>query len=275
MRTNRDHVQPGTGGPWPVEDGEIPWTPEARRRVENAPAFVRPGILKLMQKRARERGRTVIDSEFLTEIRNESMLRVAKCIRGSGFEELSMDAFEVAKAKMRKLPRKVEVIEQIQAFLAQRTDRNQMILAKFQRYLEMIPDRGLPWTEEALARLQRAPAFVRELARQTICAEARRRGEKVVTPEVVEVALGLVRASNRAAAEPPGERSNGPLEGVTMLWTAEAEERARRIPIPAVRRMIIQRVEAAARAQGLTVIDRAAYDSGSRTSWSTPSASSS
>ncbi|HBL17056.1 MAG TPA: hypothetical protein DD417_10005, partial [Elusimicrobia bacterium] len=65
---------------------DIVWTDEARRRVDNAPAFVRPGILKLMPIRARERGRTVITSEFLTEIRNESMLRVAKCIRGFGFE---------------------------------------------------------------------------------------------------------------------------------------------------------------------------------------------
>ncbi len=102
-------------GTRPPEDGEIPWTAEARRRVEHAPAFVRLGILKLMQKRARERGRRVIDSEFLTEIRNESMLRVAKCIRGFGFEELSMAAFEAAKAKMRKLPRKVAVIEEIKA----------------------------------------------------------------------------------------------------------------------------------------------------------------
>ena len=87
---------------------EIPWAEEARRRLESAPPFVRPGILKLMQKRATERGKRVISSEFLTEIRNESMLRVARCIKGFGFEDLSMDAFEVAKAKMRKLPRKVE-----------------------------------------------------------------------------------------------------------------------------------------------------------------------
>ena len=146
-------------------EGEIVWTEEARRRVGNAPAFVRPGIWKLMERRARERGRGVITSEFLTEIRNESMLRVAKCIRGFGFEELSMDAFEVAKAKMRKLPRKVEVIEQIKAFLSERTEKNEMVLAKFRRYVETMPDRGLPWTEEALARLQRAPAFVQELAR--------------------------------------------------------------------------------------------------------------
>ena len=57
---------------------QIEWTEEARRRVDNAPSFVRPGILKLMVERARERGRSVITSEFLTEIRNKSMLISAK-----------------------------------------------------------------------------------------------------------------------------------------------------------------------------------------------------
>ncbi|MEK7362637.1 MAG: PCP reductase family protein [candidate division NC10 bacterium] len=213
-----------------------------------------------MQKRARERGRSIIDSEFLTEIRNESMLRVAKCIRGFGFEELSMDAFEVAKAKMRRLPRKVAVIEEIKAFLGERTQKNEMVLVKFQRYLEMIPGRGLPWTEEALARLERAPAFVRELARQDIEAEARRRGEKVVTPEVVEDALGSDRATAAASAESEEGRPNEPLQGVSMLWTAEAEERLRRIPIPAIRRMVIGRVEAHAREQGFQVVDLALYE---------------
>ena len=66
---------------------DIVWTEEARRRVDNAPPFVRPGILKLMPIRARERGRTEITSEFLTEIRNESMLRVANGIKGVGFDE--------------------------------------------------------------------------------------------------------------------------------------------------------------------------------------------
>ena len=228
-----------------------------------------------MQKRARERGRSIIDSEFLTEIRNESMLRVAKCIRGFGFEELSMDAFEVAKAKMRRLPRKVAVIEEIKAFLGERTQKNEMVLAKFQRYLEMIPGRGLPWTEEALAQLERAPAFVRTLARQTIEAEARRRGEKVVTPEVVEHALGAVPPhpappdAPHLFSSPPGERQGeggedkgegAAAEGLTILWSAAAEERLRRIPIPAIRRMVVERVEAHAREQGLTVVDLDAYE---------------
>ena len=252
-----------TGRSRPPEDGEIPWTSEAQRRVENAPPFVRPGILKLMQKRARERGRSFIDSEFLTEIRNESMLRVAKCIRGFGFEELSMEAFEVAKAKMRKLPRKVAVIEEIKAFLGERTQKNETILSKFRRYLEMIPERGLPWTEEALARLERAPAFVRGLARQAIEAEARGRGEKVVTPEVVEQAVRAVPP--HPTLSPSGGEDTGEgaaTEGLTLPWTAAAEERLRRIPIPAVRRMVIRRVEANARERGLQVVDLELYEVG-------------
>jgi hypothetical protein len=243
------------------EMNEVVWTEEARRRVESAPPFVRPGILKLMAKRARERGRSVITSEFLTEIRNESMLRVSKCIKGFGFEELSMDAFEVAKAKMRKLPRKIEVIEEIKAFLGERTEKNEMVLAKFKRYLEMIPDRGLPWTEEALARIQRAPAFVQGLARTAVEEEAKRRGEPVVTPEAVERAMGFAAGRHGGDAQPPETRSSEPLQGVTMLWDASAEERLRRIPLAAVRATVIQRVEAHARSQGLTVVDLAAYES--------------
>lgn len=241
---------------------EIPWTDDARRRVDDAPPFIRPGILKLMPIRARERGRTLITSEFLTEIRNESMLRVARCIKGFGFEELSMAAFEVAKARMRKLPHKVEVIEEIRTFLDARVEKNEMILAKFARYLAMIPERGRPWTEEALARVQRAPAFVQGIARTAIEEEARRRREPVVTPEAVARVMGRMSGAPEPAPPPATEppRSADPRPGVTMLWEAAAEERLRRIPIPGVRTMVIRKVEDHARTLGLTVVDLAAYE---------------
>jgi len=238
---------------------DIAWTEEARRRVDNAPPFVRPGILKLMQIRARERGRAEITPEFLTEIRNESMLRVAKCIKGFGFEELSMAAFEVAKAKMRKLPHKVQVIEEIKAFLDARVEKNEMILAKFSQYLQMIPERGLPWTEEALALVQRAPAFVQGIARTAIEEEARRRKEPVVTPEAVEHVMGLAAAAVPSPT-PETPRPAEPLHDLTMPWESAAEERLSRIPIPAVRAMVIRKVEAHARGRGLTVVDLAAYE---------------
>ncbi|MEE9538271.1 MAG: hypothetical protein V3W10_02950 [candidate division NC10 bacterium] len=250
-------------------EDDIQWTEESLQRVEKAPGFVRAGIYKLMRKRGKERGRKVITSEFLTEIRNESMLRVAKSIKGFGFEELSMDAFEVAKQKMRKLPRKVTVIEQIKTFLGQRTQSNDMIVAKFTRYLQMMPEKGLPWTEEALARIQKIPPFVRDMATQAIEDEAKKRKEKIVTPEVVEQILTQFSQAPctegggaEEATQTVGTRVEGPLDGITMLWTAEAEERLRRVPVPFIRRTIIQRVEVAAKLKGLQVVDLETYEAG-------------
>jgi hypothetical protein len=250
-------------------EDDIQWTEESLQRVEKAPGFVRAGIYKLMRKRGKERGRKVITSEFLTEIRNESMLRVAKSIKGFGFEELSMDAFDVAKQKMRKLPRKVTVIEQIKTFLGQRTQSNDMIIAKFTRYLQMMPEKGLPWSEEALSRVQKIPPFVREMARQTIEEEAKKRKEKIVTPEVVDHILTQFSQVPCPEGEKADEatqtgtpRTEGPLPGITMLWTAEAEERLRRVPVPFIRRTIIQRVEAAAKLKGLQVVDLETYEAG-------------
>jgi hypothetical protein len=237
-------------------DVALAWTAEARERLDRAPAFVRPGIVKLMAKRARERGRAVVDSEFLTEIRNESMLLVARCLRRFGLEELSSEAFDVARARMHRLPGKLRVIGEIERFLAGRTERNAMVLAKFQRYLEMIPDRGLPWTEEALARIQRVPDGVRPLARQAIETAAREARERLVSGAVVDRCLAGFGGAAPPTAE--GPRAGGPVPGVTMLWTAEAEERLRRIPLAPIREIVVRRAEARARSQGLQVVDAAA-----------------
>ena len=83
-----------------------------------------------------------------------------------------------------------------------------------------------------------------------------------MTPEVVEDALRSVRVPPAGSAETEGPRADAPLQGVTMLWTGEAEERLRRIPIPPIRAMMITRVEAYARERGLTVVDLHAYESG-------------
>src|SRR3989337_2570792 len=100
----------------------------------------------------------------------------------------------------------------------------------------MIPDRGLPWTEEALARLERAPAFVRALARQTIVAEARRQGEKVVTPEVVEHALGGIPPHPTLSPTGGEGKGEGAAAGErTMPWAPGAQGRRRPHPTPATR----------------------------------------
>jgi hypothetical protein len=194
--------------PDPSPEREIPWTDEALRRVENAPDFVRPGIYKLMAKRARERGKTVIDSEFLTEIRNESMMLVSKRIKHLGFEDLSIAAFDKAKEKFRS-PQKKKVIDEIKTFLAERTEKNESILEKFARYMDD-PSPKIGWEPEALERLNRAPSFVRDMAKRTIEDYAKKNGYRMVTLECLnQVFTNLIPdAAKRAMGIGPNLKKN-------------------------------------------------------------------
>jgi radical SAM protein with 4Fe4S-binding SPASM domain len=115
-------------------NGKIEWKTEALERVKNAPDFVRPGIYKLMEKRAKERGYKTITSEFLSEIRDESMRFASKRINKLGLEELKMEAFDMAKARL-KSEKKKDVIDNIKGFLDDRTEKNTEIITKFKKYL--------------------------------------------------------------------------------------------------------------------------------------------
>ncbi|MBS1257247.1 MAG: PqqA peptide cyclase [Candidatus Scalindua arabica] len=123
----------------PAKNGKIEWETEAQERVKNAPDFVRPGIYKLMEKRAKEKGYKVITSAFLSEIRDESMQFASRRMNKLGFDELDMEAFDTAKAKT-KNKKKKEVIDDIKDFLAERNVKNTEIIKKFQKYLSTETD---------------------------------------------------------------------------------------------------------------------------------------
>lgn len=170
---------------------EIPWTEEARKRVANAPDFVRPGIYKLMQKKARMHGYREITSKFLSEIRDESMQLASKRIKNIGFDELRMDAWDKAKEKL-KNARKKEVIDKIKAFLGERITKNEGIITKFQAYLKTAGEKvkeetsAIPvWTEDAKQRLEKAPIFVRGRAKKSIEDFAIREGITEITCELI------------------------------------------------------------------------------------------
>ena len=78
------------------------------------------------------------------------------------------EAFDIAKKRRRRRrnARKIEVIEQIQDFLAKRTSKKKGIMEKFKKYLEIVPEAGIPWTEEARQRLERMPGFARPMAKK-------------------------------------------------------------------------------------------------------------
>ena len=79
----------------------IEWAPEAWARLQTAPEFVREGIRKAAERRARRMGVAVIDSPLLTRFRNQAMMKAVRRIRELGFTELTFDAFDAAKDRIR------------------------------------------------------------------------------------------------------------------------------------------------------------------------------
>ena len=83
--------------------GGVEWTPDAAARVEAAPDFVRAGIKKAAEFNARREGLTRITSDDLTRFRNRAMLRAVQRMKGFGMDELSFDAYDIAKTKVPRL----------------------------------------------------------------------------------------------------------------------------------------------------------------------------
>src|SRR3989441_9662876 len=67
-----------------------------------SPDFVRSGIRKAAERRARRLGLQEIDSEHLTMFRNEAMMKAVKRIRSFGYNELTFDAFDTALEKTKR-----------------------------------------------------------------------------------------------------------------------------------------------------------------------------
>lgn len=81
----------------------VEWEPEALARVRSAPEFVRGGIKKAAEFNARREGLAIIGSTDLTRFRNRAMMRAVRRIKGFGMNELSFDAYEVAKERVPRL----------------------------------------------------------------------------------------------------------------------------------------------------------------------------
>ncbi len=255
-----------------AEEHNIEWSPEAWDRVKHAPEFVRPGIKKLMVQRALKRGYKFIKSEFLTEIRNESMMLVSKRVKQFGFEELSMGAFDEAKVKMASSPRKVEVIEEIEDFLSLRTEKKEDIITKFKNYMDVAPTQGMPWNKEAIEKMEKVPPFVLGMAKQTIEARARERGDKMVTAEIIgEVFTNIMPASAKEAmgmevTEEDKQRDVDNQEGMddepelNLFWAKDALAKVKRIPIPFIRNMAVKRIEQEVDKEGKTEVTLELFD---------------
>jgi hypothetical protein len=88
---------------WEAPQERVAWTDEAWKRLQTSPDFVRSGIRKAAERRARKLGLKEIDSDHLTMFRNQAMMKAVKRIRSFGYNELTFDAFETALEKTKRL----------------------------------------------------------------------------------------------------------------------------------------------------------------------------
>ena len=88
---------------WEAPQEQVAWTDEAWKRLNTSPDFVRSGIRKAAERRARKLGLAEIDSDHLTVFRNEAMMKAVKRIRSFGYKELTFDAFDDAMVKVKRL----------------------------------------------------------------------------------------------------------------------------------------------------------------------------
>jgi hypothetical protein len=102
-RAGADTVTPAVlGAVWAAGgDDPVRWEPEAWARLQTAPEFVREGIRKAAERRARRLGVPAISSPLLTKFRNQAMMKAVKRIRELGFTTLTFDAFDAAKERVR------------------------------------------------------------------------------------------------------------------------------------------------------------------------------
>jgi len=88
---------------WDAPQGRVAWTDDAWKRLQTSPDFVRSGIRKAAERRARKLGLKEIDSEHLTTFRNQAMMKAVKRIRSFGYNELTFEAFDAALEKTKRL----------------------------------------------------------------------------------------------------------------------------------------------------------------------------
>lgn len=88
---------------WAAPQQKVSWSDEAWKRLQTSPDFVRSGIRKAAERRARKLGLSEIDSDSLTTFRNQAMMKAVKRIRSFGYNELTFDAFDTALTKTKRL----------------------------------------------------------------------------------------------------------------------------------------------------------------------------
>ena len=135
---------------------------------------------------------------------------------------------------------------------------------------EIVARETMSWTEEAEARLARAPSFVRRMARSAIIRYALERGHTVITASIVEEATAelmprapaaagagahprsVPRADAPQACPPAGAAApDTTIEAGALPWDEDAKALLERVPAGFMRQIVAERVRILASQRGL------------------------
>lgn len=131
---------------WDAPQERVAWTDEAWKRLQTSPDFVRSGIRKAAERRARKLGLKEIDSEHLTGFRNQAMMKAVKRIRSFGYNELTFEAFDTALEKTKRLQGNEQAEKRLQDIRSHFADPDTKkpeggtlgaeLMGRFRRYLK-------------------------------------------------------------------------------------------------------------------------------------------
>lgn len=127
---------------WEAPQSQVAWADDAWKRLQTSPDFVRSGIRKAAERRARKLGLKEIDSEHLTVFRNEAMMKAVKRIRAFGYKELTFDAFDDALQKVKRLKGNDQAehrLEEIRDYMKTKPDvgvLGEELMGRFRKYLK-------------------------------------------------------------------------------------------------------------------------------------------
>jgi len=110
--------------------GGVEWDEDALARVLSAPDFNRAGIKKAAEFNARKEGLARITSGDLTRFRNSAMMRAVQRMKGFGMQELSFDAYEIARDRVPRLkdnPEADKRFDTIRNFVAARENPGDLL----------------------------------------------------------------------------------------------------------------------------------------------------
>ena len=127
---------------WETPQSQVAWADDAWKRLQTSPDFVRSGIRKAAERRARKLGLKEIDSEHLTVFRNEAMMKAVKRIRAFGYKELTFDAFDDALVRVKRLKGNDQAehrLEEIRDYMKTKPDvgvLGEELMGRFRSYLK-------------------------------------------------------------------------------------------------------------------------------------------